>query len=193
MDDIIQVIPFKNTLKSKSIVLKVLFRCQNPSLLGSDLLSSMNAIPAITSIIIIMIIIIILNEHACWKGIKDDIHVEWTRQCKTLCNGPCVCLRQTSKYHNQASFVYEQNYLHLHSFLMVFFLKQLSWEFNYVKLRQIRFSKRYLVVKLLVWRKHAWWLFWVDRIERRKTVIPAVKRRGGDGRRTAPYSYLYLI
>lgn len=77
---------------------------------------------------------------------------------------------------------------------MVLFFKQQSWGFNLVKLCQIRFLKQDLVVKLLVWRKHAWRrLLREDRIERRKTVIPAVERRGGAGRRTAPYSYLYLI
>lgn len=131
-----------------------------------------------------MMIIILNNMHVerCQRLYRVDKVVQNTLEW------------QTSKFHNQASLVHEQKYLHLNWLLMVLFLKQQSWGFNLVKLCQIRFSKQDLVVKLLVWRKHAWRrLLWEDRIERRKTVIPAVERRGGAGRRTAPYSYLYLI
>ena len=70
----------------------------------------------------------------------------WAREKALGFNGPYAWLRQTSKFHNQASF--ESKILRICTlYAWVFFSTVLPWEFIYAKLRNFIFWKRDLVVK----------------------------------------------
>ena len=81
-----------------------------------------------------------------FTGIASRFHTNWFMQLCNPKNSAYAWLRQTSKFHQQASFV-NKIFCICTFCAWVFFSTLLPWEFISVKLRLFLISKRGLVVK----------------------------------------------